>query len=183
MNRIHAGVTGVSEGGRPYRALDPALLLWVQTTLVLTSLRVYETVMGPLADADREAYWQETKPVARMLGIPFERMPASLAELEAYEREMIAREVVPDATSRDVARGVLRPLPWLPAFAYWPGDALTAALLPAPLRRAYGLRYGTAERVLFRAAVIAVRWLRRVLPETLTVVPQARRHERASHRG
>jgi uncharacterized protein (DUF2236 family) len=115
-----------------------------------------------------------------MLGIPAERLPASLAELEAYERDMIRREVVPDPTSRDVARGVLRPLRWLPAFAYWPGDALTAALLPAPLRREFGLRYGTAERLFFRAVAVAVRWLRRLLPEMLTVVPQARGYERAS---
>lgn len=180
MNRIHAGVRGTSVGGRRYRALDPALLLWVQTTLVLTSLRLYETVVGPLPASDREAYWHETKPIARMLGIPADRLPPSIAHLEAYERDMIAREVVPDPTSIDVARGVLRPLAWLPAVAYWPSDAVTAALLPSSLRTRFGLPSGTAERLFFRAVVVAVRWLRRVLPEMLTVVPQARQYERAS---
>jgi uncharacterized protein (DUF2236 family) len=181
MNRIHARVTGTSERGRAYRALDPGLLLWVQATLVLTSLRLYEAVMGRLPRADREAYWEETKPVARMLGIPGGLLPATIADLEAYEMRMIAREIVPDRTSLEVARGVLRPLGWLPEIAYWPGDAITAALLPAQLRDAFGLRYGAAERRFVRAAVIAVRLLRRVLPAMLTVVPQARRYERASH--
>lgn len=175
MNRIHARVSGTSASGAPYRALDPDLLLWVQTTLVLTSLRLYEEVMGPLPAADRQAYWDETKPIARALGIPAERMPATIGELERYERGMLATAVRPDATSRDVARGVLRPLPWLPPALYWPSDALAAALLPAPLRDAFGLRYGAAERRLHRGVVIAVRRLRRILPERVTVVPQARR--------
>jgi len=175
MGRIHARVSGTSASGAPYRALDPDLLLWVQATLVLTSLRLYEDVMGPLPAADRQAYWDETKPVARLLGIPAERMPATIGDLERYEREMLASAVRPDATSRDVARGVLRPLSWLPAAAYWPVDALAAALLPAPLRDAFGLRFGTAERRFYRGVVIAARSLRRILPERLTVVPQARR--------
>lgn len=71
--------------------------------------------------------------------------------------------------------GMLRPLPWLPAVLYRPVDALTAALLPATLRDALGLRCGTAQRCFYRCIIIAVRSLRRILPERLTVVPQARR--------
>lgn len=175
MNRIHARVRGTSAAGTRFRAHDPELLLWVQATLVLTSLRLYEDVMGPLPPADRQAYWDETKTVARLLGIPAERLPATTEDLERYEREMLATVVRPDATSRDVARGVLRPVAWLPAMAYWPADAVAAALLPPSLRAAFGLRYGPAERRFFRGVVIALRWLRRVLPERITVVPQARR--------
>lgn len=53
--------------------------------------------------------------------------------------------------------------------------------MPETLRRGLGLRYGAAERAFFRGVVIAVRWLRRQLPEALTIVPQARRYERAPH--
>ena len=178
MNQVHARVRGTTDGGRRYTALDPRLLLWVQTTLVLTSLRLYERVMGPLASVEREAYWEETKPIARLLGIPSAALPATIAELEAFEREMLANDVRPDATARTVARDVLRPFGWIPDALYWPSDALAAALLPPPLRRAFGLRYGTAERMLFRAMIVSVRVLRGVLPAFLTVVPQARRFER-----
>jgi uncharacterized protein (DUF2236 family) len=179
MNRVHGSVRGVSAAGEPYRAMDPALLLWVQTTLVLGSLRLYEKVMGPLAADDREAYWSEAKPIARVLGIT-ERFPSTLADLERYEREMLATEVLPDATAISVGRRVLRPLPWLPGPLYWPTDALAAALLPPSLRAAFGLRYGAAERLFFRATVVAIRRLRGLLPSYLTVVPQARRYEAAS---
>lgn len=179
MNSVHARVRGTSESGRRYAALDPRLLLWVQTTLVLTSLRLYERVMGPLTSVERETYWEETKPIARLLGIPPKLLPETLAGLEAFEREMLANEVRPDATARGVAHDVLRPFRWIPAPLYWPSDALAASLLPPPLRRALGLRYGTPERMLFRAVIVTVRTMRRVLPGFLTIVPQARRFERA----
>lgn len=178
MNRVHAGVRGRTGSGTAYRAMDPELLLWVQTTLVLTSLRVYEAVMGRLGDDEREAYWRETRPIAGALGIPGALLPPTLSALERYEAEMIAERVRPDTTARRVGHDVLRPLRWLPEPAYWPSDAIASAFLPAPLRAAFGLRYGTAERLFVRALLVAVRWLRRLMPEALTVVPQARRYER-----
>src|SRR5260221_7875046 len=96
IDRRPGPVRGTAADGRSYDARDPGLLLWVQATLVLTSLRLYEAVAGPLSARDRDAYWAETKPVAELLGIPLERQPATLADLEAYERSMLAGEVLPD---------------------------------------------------------------------------------------
>ncbi|HUG56006.1 MAG TPA: oxygenase MpaB family protein [Candidatus Limnocylindrales bacterium] len=177
INERHVSVRGRSAGGA-YDARDPALLHWVQTTLVLTSLRLYELVMGPLAAEDREAYWAETIPIASALGIPRSMLPTTIAALERYEREALARDVIPNATSREVGRAVLRPFRRIPDAAYWPSDVLAAGLLPPGLRSAFGLRWRTRERLAFRALVVAVRVLRRVLPAWLTVVPQARRYER-----
>src|SRR5688572_26277389 len=57
----HVSVKGTAEDGRRYHAQDPRLLLWVQTTLVLTSLRWYELVAGRLSAHDRQRYWDEGK--------------------------------------------------------------------------------------------------------------------------
>src|SRR3954454_15058163 len=46
LNTIHAGVRG-----EDYRALDPALLLWVQVTLIKTSVEAYSRWVGPLSAA------------------------------------------------------------------------------------------------------------------------------------
>ena len=177
IDRRHASVHGISAGGRPYRADDPELLLWVQTTLVLTSLRLYERVLGPLTPRDREAYWQETKPIVARLGIPELRLPPTLADLERYERAALASEVRPDSVSVTVGRRVLRPFGWLPEIAYWPNDAITSALLPARLRAPFGLRYRMRERALFALAIATIRVMRVALPEAVTIVPQARRFE------
>jgi uncharacterized protein (DUF2236 family) len=154
-------------------------MLWVEATLVLTSVRWYEAVMGRLTERERDAYWAEGKFFAGELGVPNEIFPVTYADLERYEKTMLRSAVVPDDTARIVAREVIRPYGWLPEIAYWPTDALSAALLPATLREAFGLRFGTAQRLFYRAMIVAVRALRLLAPERLTVVPQARRFERA----
>jgi uncharacterized protein (DUF2236 family) len=176
IDRRHGPVRGTAADGRAYEARDPGLLLWVQATLVLTSLRLYEAVVGPLSPPDREAYWQEARPIAAALGIPLAMQPPTIADLERYERAMLEDSVRPDATSVRVARDVLRPLAWIPEPLYWPSDAIAAALVPPALRVPFGLRYGVRERIAFAVVIAAVRIMRAVLP-VLTVVPQARRFE------
>jgi uncharacterized protein (DUF2236 family) len=179
IGRSHAPVRGQAADGRAYRASHPELMLWVQATLVLTSVRWYEAIMGRLSERERDAYWAEGKFFAGELGVPRELFPATYSDLERYEEAMLRTAVVPDATARVVAHDVVRPYGWLPELAYWPTDALSAALLPVALREAFGYRFGTAERVFYRAVIVAIRALRLLLPEWLTVVPQARRFEKA----
>ena len=179
IGRSHAPVRGQAADGRAYRARDPQLMLWVQATLVLTSVRWYEAVMGRLSQSDRDAYWAEGKFFAGELGVPQDLFPATYADLERYETTMLRTAVVPDGTAKSVAHDVVRPYRWLPEIAYWPTDALSAALLPVALRDAFGFRFSTSQRMFYRAAIVAIRALRLLLPEWLTVVPQARRFEKA----
>jgi uncharacterized protein (DUF2236 family) len=179
IDRTHGPVYGRAADGRAYRARDPRLLLWVQATLVLTSLRLYESVMGRLADEDRERYWDEGKLFARELGVPERMLPRTMADLERYEDEMLRTEATPDRIAALVGRDVLRPYAWLPEPLYWPSDAVTAALIPSSLHAAFGLRYGRAERMFHRGVIVATRALRKMLPRFLTVMPHARRYENA----
>ena len=174
----HASVRGTAEDGRPYRARDPRLLLWVQATLVLTSLRWYELVAGRLAPVDRQRYWDEGKVFARELGVPEELFPRTIEDLERYEREMLAATVVPDATSRLVSRAVIRPIAALPDPVYWPTDVIAAGLLPPSLREAFALPWGAAERRFFRFVIHGLRIWRALAPKWLATVPHARRYDR-----
>ena len=182
IGRSHAPVRGQAADGRAYRARDPRLMLWVQATLVLTSVRWYEAVIGRLPEADRNAYWDEGKFFASALGVPEDLFPATYADLESYEAQMLRTEIIPDTTAIAVGRDVVRPYGWLPDSLCWPTDALSAALLPATLRDAFGLRYGAPQRLFYRAVIVAIRALRALLPDWLTVVPQARRFENAMSR-
>jgi uncharacterized protein (DUF2236 family) len=174
----HVAVRGTAQGGRPYRAQDPELLLWVQTTLVLTSLRWYELVAGRLPPSDRQRYWDEGKVFARELGVPDELFPPTIGDLERYERDMLQATVVPDRTSKLVAQSVLHPFAVLPRAVYWPTDVITAGLLPSALRDAFELRWGTAERLFFRFVIGAMRVWRALAPRWLAIVPHARLYDR-----
>jgi len=173
----HMSVRGTGDDGRPYHARDPQLLLWVQATLVLTSLRWYELVAGRLPAADRQRYWGEGKVFARELGVPDDLFPPTIDDLERYARDMLETAVVPDSTSRVVARRVLHPIAIVPDAMYWPTDVITAGLLPPSLRDAFELRWGTAERFFFRFAIHTLRVWRAVAPRWLAFVPHARLYD------
>ena len=179
IGRSHAPVRGQAADGRAYRARDPELMLWVQATLVLTSVRWYEAVMGQLSENERDAYWAEGQFFAGELGVPKALFPVTYADLERYEEDMLRTAVVPDPTATAVAHEVVRPYRWLPEIAYWPTDALSAALLPSALRDAFGFRFGLTQRMFYRAVIVTVRAVRPILPDWITVVPQARRFEKA----
>ena len=76
INRLHRHVhgmlpidAGAYSSGTPYDARNPELLLWVHATLVDTILLTYRLFIGPLASAEQEAYYQQSKSVAHLLGL------------------------------------------------------------------------------------------------------------------
>ena len=117
-------------------------------------------------------------PVLRELGVPDDLFPPTIGDLERYERDMLETAVVPNVTSRLVARPVLHPFAALPAAVYWPTDVIAAGLLPPPLREAFELRWGNAERFFFRFVIHALRIWRAFAPRWLAIVPHARLYDR-----
>jgi len=177
INGTHRRVTGPN-----YRALDPDLLLWVDATLIDSALLTYRTFVGPLDRAGAERYYQEAKEIGGLLGIPRRSYPPTLADFEAYRDGMLAGPVSPDATGLRLARLVLRPrIGLIPAAALAPFDAITAGLLPDPLRRAYGLAWGRPSQALFRVAAAVLPPILRATPRWLRVVPPARRAEQRTN--
>jgi uncharacterized protein (DUF2236 family) len=154
VNRTHRRIRG--EG---YSAGDPALLLWVHATLIDTTLMSYPLFVGPLTEAERSAYYEEAKRLGGLLGLPADRYPEGIGGFDAYMREMLAGdELRIDDRARGLARDVLWPsIGVLPRRVWHPMAALTAGLLPATLREAYGLPWGRTERGLHAAAVRATR--------------------------
>jgi len=85
VRRIHEHVTGVDhETGEPYAAGDPALLLWVHAALVDSNIAARETFGTPLTPEDADRYAEEMVVAARLVGVPAELVPASVAALGTY---------------------------------------------------------------------------------------------------
>lgn len=137
--------------GDGYSADDPALLLWVHATLVDTALRVHRRFLGGLSDADAERYYEESTVIASLLGVPRPEQPVDLAAFRAYVRHMVATLEVSD-DARLLARTVLSPrVPLALSPLARLGRDLTAGLLPAPLRRQYGLPWTPAQAMALEA--------------------------------
>jgi uncharacterized protein (DUF2236 family) len=176
INRVHHGVNGAG-----YSALEPALLFWVQATLIDSALVAYETFVEPLRPAERDEYLKEAQNVGRLLGVPPALYPRDIGGFERYLDGMLGgTELRVDARARELAASVLRPpVRGVPAAAWAPFGALTAGLLPRRLREAYGLPWGRRQRAVFAGARWSLPRLIPLLPGGLRTVPQARsRHPR-----
>lgn len=171
VNRRHDAVQGPG-----YSAKDPALLMWVQATLVYSAIRAYRCLVGPLSDVGADQYYQDTKEIGILLGVPKDMYPASLADFQAYMRDMIDRgEVVVGADARALASVVLQPrFPGVPRIAFTPLRTITAGLLPVQLREQYGLKWGRPQRAMFAACQTTMPRILKVTPPVVRFLPPAR---------
>lgn len=136
---IHERVRGKDAFGRPYRASDPHLLMWVHIAEINSFLRAYQAYAStPLSAAEADTYVAQAAVSARLLGVV--DPPVTVAQLRQVLRQF-EQELQPTAAAREAARFLLfnPPLPW----AARPGYAMIAAggvaLLPAFARRMLGL--------------------------------------------
>jgi uncharacterized protein (DUF2236 family) len=183
LNGVHASVRGVVADeeaaalANAYRALDPELLLWVQTTLIVTSVRVYNRWVAPLSRAELDQFWTEARSVGTRLGIPLSQSPADWSALAAYWRRMLARDgpIHATPTARRLAPLIIRPpLPMIPGLAV---DLLALpglAFLPPRLRDEFGIAWGEPQALAARAADYAIRGWTSVMPADVRSMPQAR---------
>jgi uncharacterized protein (DUF2236 family) len=171
INQVHRGIHG--DG---YAASQPGPLLWVQATLIDSSLVAYETFVRSLPASQREVYYWEAQRVGRLLDIPPATYPPDLADFERYLEEMIAGpELRVDDRARKLGAAVVRPaIRGVPGFVWAPFEAVTAGLLPDRLREDYGLPWGTSQRALFGTMRRAVPRLLPLLPDALRMIPAAR---------
>lgn len=184
INRAHGYVKGKlpqAAGrfpeGHPYDAADPDLLLWVHATLIDTTLVVYSRFVSPLTPDEAERAYQESKRTARILGVPEEVLPCRLADFRRYFAETIASDEIAVAPfQRDLGIDVLYPpIRHVPRSLFAPGAAISTALLPEPVREAYGLELTPAKQRTYEWSRRAVRGILPLLPRAARWMPHARR--------
>jgi uncharacterized protein (DUF2236 family) len=157
--------TGSFAPGSAYAANTEHALLWVHATLWESSMLVYERIFRALSRADKDQYYQETKLFAYLFGISDAVLPPTWQDFQAYNQRMWdSNELVVGDIAREMARFLFtaatprgqRVMSWY--------ATVTAGLLPARLRKAYGLAFGPRERALFEASLTALRAAVRVMP-------------------
>jgi uncharacterized protein (DUF2236 family) len=163
VDRAHAGVPG---------ATDPDRQLWVAATLYRTGVEVYELLRGPMPAVLADEVYAASAGFGTALQLPAGLWPADRAAFERYWMDAVAALEVGD-DARAVARDLLHPRR-VPAWvrAGMPlGRTLTAGLLPASIREAYGLAWRPRA---FRRAVRTARIATRVAPRRLRELPSRR---------
>jgi uncharacterized protein (DUF2236 family) len=186
LRRMHAALTGSDDDGQSFRLDDPELLLWVHCGEISSEAEIARRCGMGVTAADLDAFVDEQRRSAEVVGLDPATVPASMAELADYYRQ--AR---PQLRACTEARRALRlsftphvPLAFLPLRAVVPPVNLLAfASLPRWARKLYGTPGSpltdAAATVALRAAFQATT---RVPPQLLFApgAAQARRIRRAA---
>jgi uncharacterized protein (DUF2236 family) len=138
INAGHARIAGRTPTGVAYRADDVELLTWVHATATFGFLQAYATCVRPVAAAERDAFYAENQPSARLYGV--QAPPGSERELEALLERMRPR-LEPSGTVLEFL-AIMRTVPLLPRPLRAVQRLLIAAAvqtLPADLRDRLGL--------------------------------------------
>lgn len=178
VRRVHARVHGRLEhgagrfpAGTPWAADDPDLLLWIIATLADSGRAVYERYVASLSRSERDRHWADHRVMGELFGLRPDDMPASFAALEAYMREMLGGDtlhVTPAARELAIEIVLRPPVPLAARPLLELANTITVGMLPAALRRRYGLRWDPVRGLAVRAgAHYAKRLLLPVLPSRL----------------
>ncbi len=139
-----ARAAGPFPAGTPYSGRDPELVCWVWATLVDTAVVSYERFVAPLEGGALDAYYADQKVLARLLGVPGDRVPPDAAAFRRYFEETVASDrLTVSEQAREIAEAVLDP-PATPLGRRVLRD-LTTWLLPPRIRESFGLAWD-AER-------------------------------------
>jgi uncharacterized protein (DUF2236 family) len=158
--------------GHRYMANDEAALFWVHATLLQSALDVFERVVRPLSQAERERYYDESRTFAHLFGVPDAMQPRTYRAFSRYWDETIASDTIAvGGNAAEMRRFLFQPpTPAHKPFVAW-YEVFTAGLLPPKLREAFGFRFGPRERVIFERSISALRTMLRVTPRRLRYFP------------
>lgn len=162
VDGAHRGIPG---------AMEPEPQLWVAATLYGTGMRVHDALFPPLPEAVADEVYAASARYGTSLQVPEGMWPADRAAFAAYWERMLPQLRVDD-TARAVAAAVLHPVPgtvpWWVRAAMPLARLATAALLPDPVRDAYGLPRRPRRE---RAALALARAVARLTPGRLRRLP------------
>ncbi len=179
VHGVHTHIQGALEcaaggfgHGSAYRANEAHALLWVHATLWDTAVRMYELVVEPLSDAEKERFYAETKSFAYLFGIPERLLPPTWPDFIAYnERMWEGEQLAITPAAAELTRFLFKPLapglgPLMRSLRL-----VTAATLPARLRDAFELPYDATTAARCDRIVRRVRTMHRSFPDRLRYSP------------
>jgi uncharacterized protein (DUF2236 family) len=175
-----ASAAGPFPAGTQYRADDPELLMWILYTLADSAIVVYRLYVGALDEDDQGRLWADYRVVGRLFGLRERDMPDTLDGFRTYGREMLdSGTLVVTPWARTRAREIVLepPLPIYMRPVVEAVNFVTAALLPAPIRRQYD--FAPLPPAWVRRAIVAggAEYVRRAIvplaPRRLRLVPAA----------
>lgn len=160
VRKIHQVLTGTDPDGTRYRVDEPELLLWVHCGEVASCADIARRSGLPFSAADLDAFVDEQRASAKLIGIDRAAAPASMAELGAYYEEMMPRLYACDEAKQALRLTIHPPVPdgnRVLKLGLPPVSVLAFSTLPRWARRMYGKPDGPLSDMAATAGLRATR--------------------------
>jgi uncharacterized protein (DUF2236 family) len=177
VHRLHERVDGeLSEAagahaaGTPYSAFDPELMLWTLAVIADSGRAMYEAMVRPLSETEREELWQDYVRFGELFGLPRSEVPGSHREFSAWWEGRLAS---PDlqATPHGLAMAPLvafeQPVPASARGNLVAQNHIIKGTLPPRVREIFGIPWSAAHEAGFRAMTAGHRRARHLFPRKL----------------
>jgi uncharacterized protein (DUF2236 family) len=161
---------GVHPAGTTYSAFDPELMLWTLAVIADSGRAMYETMVRPLSESEREDLWQDYVRFGELFGLPRNAVPATHREFSAWWEERLAS---PDlqATAHGLEMAPLvafeQPVPRAARGNIVAQNHVIKGTLPPRVREIFGIRWSAAHEASFRAMTAAHRRARHLFPRRM----------------
>jgi uncharacterized protein (DUF2236 family) len=160
VRKIHKALTGTDPDGTRYRVDEPELLLWVHCGEVASCADIARRSRLPFSAADLDAFVDEQRTSAELIGVDRAAAPASMAELDAYYEEIRPRLYACDEAKQALRLTFRPPVPdgnRVLKLGLPPVSALAFFTLPRWARRMYGRPSGPLSDMAATAGLRAAR--------------------------
>jgi uncharacterized protein (DUF2236 family) len=174
VHRLHERIkgelpeaAGAHPAGSAYSAFDPELMLWTLAVIADSGRAMYEAMVRPLAEDEREALWQDYVRFGELFLLPREAVPATHREFQDWFDGRIAS---PDlhATPHALAMAPLvafeQPVPRHARANIAIQNLVIKGTLPPRVREIFGISWSGAHERAFQAIAAAHRRSRRAVP-------------------
>ena len=174
VNRLHERVKGTlpeaagsHPAGTPYSAFDPELMLWTLAVIADSGRAMYEAMVRPLTDAEREDLWQDYARFGELFGLPRSDVPGSYREFSVWwEARMSSPDLQATEHGLDMAPLVAfeQPVPAPARGNIVAQNHIIKGTLPPRVREIFGIRWGRTHEAAYRAMTATHRRARRFFP-------------------
>jgi uncharacterized protein (DUF2236 family) len=160
VRKIHESLTGTDPDGTRYRVDEPELLLWVHCGEVASCADIARRSGLPFSAADLDAFVDEQRASAELIGVDRAAAPASMAELDAYYEKMRPKLYACEEAKQALRLTIHPPVPdgnRVLKLGLPPVSVLAFATLPRWARHMYGRPAGPMSEMAATAGLRATR--------------------------
>ncbi len=177
VERLHERVkgtlsedAGVHAAGTAYSAFDPELMLWTLAVIADSGRAMYETMVRPLTETEREELWQDYVRFGELFGLPRSEVPGSYREFSAWFNGRLSSpdlQATPHGLEMAPLVAFEQPVPAAARGNIVAQNHIIKGTLPPRVREIFGIRWSKAHEATFRAMTATHRGARHLFPRPM----------------